>query len=138
MKNKFKTVGLAACLLVSLSFTGCATDGQTTTVQTATGAVPVSTNLVNVGYEIANFLQQFNTGVSAAIPSVTTFLNQTHNSGDAQTVQLYASLATLASSAVSTGLKAGLPPKQNQAAVNTQLAPANVAAVAASVSATSN
>jgi hypothetical protein len=125
-----------ACGAVCVLLAGCATS-STTAVTTPTGTQTVSSQLVNAGYEIENFLQEFNTGLSATVPSAETFLDQTHNSGDAQTLALYATLASEASNAAATALKAGLPPQQVQASVSAALAPSNAAGAAANVAATS-
>lgn len=115
------------CIL-ALIIAGCST----------TGGVAPSPNLVNVGYEIANFLQEFNTGVSAAIPPVDQFLTQTHNAGDASTISLYATLAAQFAGAVSAGLKASLPPQQVQSVASAAISPPAVVSAATNVTATTS
>lgn len=115
--------------ILVLPLAGCNTTGSST-LSSSTSGTTTSSNIVNIGYEIANFLQEFNTGVSAALPPVTTFLQQTHNSGDASTIQLYASLAAAVSGATSAAIKANLPPQQVQAVVSSVLAPSTVVTLA--------
>jgi hypothetical protein len=131
MKLYLRLLFLFAAFGIPFFGSGCATTGTTTPVTTTTGTVAVPTQTVNIGYEIENYLQEFNTGVSAALPTVDSFLAATHNTKDATTVNMYASLASLAATVVQAGLAAGLPPQQVQAQVNAALVPTNAAAVAA-------
>jgi hypothetical protein len=135
--------GLGLASLTACSNTGAASSPGTSSGASSTGTVTSTgtttssgTNLVTVGYEIENFLQRFNTGVDAAVPPVDAFLTETHNSGDAQTVALYATLATEFAATVNAGLQAALPPQQVQAAANSTLAPAAILPAVSNVIAT--
>lgn len=121
--KSFTTLLLIVCMF---SIAACSTTGGTTP----------PTNLVNTGYEIESFLEEFNTGVSTAIPPVNQFLTQTHNSGDAATVSLYATLAAQFAGAVASGLKAALPPAQVQSVASASIAPPAVITAATNVAAT--
>jgi hypothetical protein len=110
----------AACALMA----GCATSGTT-----ASGS-----QLTTMGYTVANYLQTLNNGTT--IPQVDQVLTATHNSGDIATVNLVASLVGQVASAVVAAHNAGATTTQTQAAVNTVLAPAAVAATASNVAAT--
>lgn len=116
--NIMKYPFLVYAIILILPCTGILVTGCKTNSSGTSTASPTS-----IGYQIANFLQQFNTGVSAAIPPVTAFLKQTHNSGDASTVNLYATLAAQFAGAVSAAIKANLPPQQVQAVASASIAP---------------
>lgn len=148
MKNKIKFIFLdfvAPALLIgafifsiSSAFTGCATSSGTTTTTAAKIQSALST--------AANVLQQFNTGLQTAAPTIDALLAATHNQGDAEAVNnvatqsaaftpaLQALLAT-----VQAAISASQSPAAQQAAVNAALSPASVAAIVAPISAaTSN
>jgi hypothetical protein len=140
------TLGLSGCAISSAPVAGGGLADGSIQTSTQTGpALPPSAGLkpltaaqlTTIGYEAENFLQRSNAGVSAAAPGVESFLADTHNPKDAQTVALYSSLASLFSSTAQAGLAAGLPPQQVQAATNVNaLAPAIVPGVVNNVIAT--
>ena len=134
---KTKLVSILAAF--TLTLTGCATDG-TTDLNTPTGSLPVPAGALNTALTAANILQQFNTGLTASLPTVTQVLNATHNSGDvgiAQNVVIGSNLISALVAAFANTVKAsqasGASPSQTQAAANAVLAPSSVAAITANV-----
>jgi hypothetical protein len=132
-----------AYIFLAFCVTGCATSGSTT-LTTPTGSLAVPTATLNTGYTVANILQEFNTGLTASLPTVNQVLTATHNTGDAGIVNdvvvgtnLVSALVSAFTSTVKASQASGASAAQTQAAASAVLAPANVATIAANVVSTS-
>lgn len=139
-----KSLVLVLIPVAAMSLVGCASTAGTTSLTTPTGSLAVPTKTLNTANTIANLLQNFNTGLTNALPTVSTVLTQTHNSGDVGIAQdvvvgtnLVTALVTAFNTTVQQAAAAGATPAQVQAAANATLAPTNVAAIAANVVAAS-
>ena len=87
---KFKFLVLLAIATV-LPLAGCgphnSSEPSNSSAATASAATPT-----NFAYEAANFLQEFNTGLQTALPTVDDILTATHNPKDAVYVNIASSL----------------------------------------------
>jgi hypothetical protein len=124
---------LSACARTNTSSNPPPAAATVTNSSPASSSV-TSSQLANVGWTVANYLQTLNNGTT--IPTVDQALAATHNSGDIATVNLVAALVGQVASAVVAAHNAGASTTQTQAVVNTVLAPAAVAQVASNVAAT--
>lgn len=119
-------------ILAAFCLFGCATNGGSTN--------STVTDVQNGLNTVAHVLQQLNTGLQTAAPTVSALLTLTHNQGDAAAVNSVASesaaftpaLQTLLTS-VQTAIASSTTPTAQIAAVNTALSPATVSAIVAPI-----
>lgn len=126
---------LAFLLAVSpLAFYGCASFGTFTPAASA--------DIQNALLTSENVLQQLNTGLQTAAPSIDAILTMTHNQGDAAAVNNVIAQSAAATPALTallanlnTAIKAAPTGPAQVAAVNAALSPATVAAIVAPIDA---
>jgi hypothetical protein len=117
-------VPFLACL--SLTLVACATTGTT-----------ASTNDTTFAYDAANFLQQFNKGAQALLPTADAVIAYvTTNDSTIQNDQNLANIAASLINAVATAQKTSTSVPVSVATVNAVLAPATVETVASTVTTT--
>lgn len=130
---------IALCLsaFFSIGTTGCASNGTLTPA-----AQTDASNVENALLTAANVLQQLNTGLQTAAPTVETLLTLTHNQGDAQSVNNIVATTAAATPAlttllanVQTAIKAATTPASQIAAVNAATTPAAIAQIVAPIAA---
>lgn len=139
-----------AILLACFALSACGTDSTTTTTTSTgtTAAVPTSTTaqkVQNALLTVDNVLQQLNTGVQTAAPTVEAILTMTHNQGDATAVNKVAADSAAATPAITAllnsvqaAIAASQTPAQQIAAVNAATSPQTAAAIVAPIAATGN
>lgn len=121
----------------AVMLSGCISDGTLTPAVTS-DAAKVESALGTV----ANVLQQFNTGLQTAAPTIDALLTVTHNQGDADYVNNVVATTAAATPAlttllanVQTAIKTATTPAAQIAAVNAALSPASISAVVAPIAA---
>ena len=125
-----------ACIgfLVTAPITGCASNGSLTPT--------AATDIQNALLTSENVLQQLNTGLQTAAPSIDTLLTLTHNQGDASAVNNVVAESAAAAPAlnallatVNAAIKSSSTPQAQVAAVNAALSPTTAAAIVAPIAA---
>ena len=130
---------LLVTLLSCMALVGCATSSGTSS--TTSTAAKVQSALLTV----SNVIQQLNTGLQVAAPTVNAILTLTHNQGDASAVNQVAqdsaaftpALQSLLNT-VQTAIASSQTPAQQIAAVNAAVSPQTVSAIVAPITAASN
>jgi hypothetical protein len=135
-------------LLACFALSSCGTTSTTTTTTAPPAALPTTSTAAKVQsalLTIDNVLQQLNTGVQTAAPTIEAILTMTHNQGDATAVNKVAVDSAAATPAITallnsvqTAIAASTTPAQQIAAVNAATSPQTAAAIVAPIAATGN